>query len=357
MRNKFIKIVNKESPKYIQVLGVKIPYSVIADKEKRTAKIAGFLTLTYYRDEVDGSIYIKCLGKNIILRECNKAKRYKMREKLDVETKKKIILNTLTKNIGYKFNLDNPQTFNEKIYWLKLYNEDSRITRCCDKYAVKDYITERIGPGYIVPTIATWDDPEQIDFDKLPDKFVLKVNWSSGYNIIVKDKQLIDQKAVKEKLKKWMRPYNNCYYSIFNWGYKDMKPVCYAEEYIEQIDGQVYDYKFYFSKGEFIYMFIATDRHGDKTLTYTFFDDKFEPLPFTYGNKPNANPIPDMPKNLNKMIELGKILADDFPFVRVDFYEIGEEIYIGEMTFYSGGGMLAINPVEWDKKLGDKIKI
>ena len=155
-----------------------------------------------------------------------------------------------------------------------------------------------------------------------------------------------------------MKPERNSYCDTFNWAYQDMKPVVYAEPYIEQTDGQVYDYKFYYSKGKFIYMFIATDRHKDRSLTYTFFNDHFEPLPFTYGGKPNADPIPAMPKNLEKMVELGKKLAQPFTFVRVDFYEPGEnEFYLGEMTFYSGGGPLPFDPKVWDDTLGEKIQL
>ena len=282
---------------------------------------------------------------------------YMMGLALTEEKKKEILNDAFTRRVGYPINWENPQTMNEKIMWLKLNYQDPLITTCSDKFAVKDYVTETVGSKYVVPTIASWSDPDDIDFDSLPNQFVLKVNWSSGYNIIVKDKSKLNIEETKKQLKKWIKPDRNSYYQFFNWGYKHMKPVIYAEEYLEQIAGQVYDYKLYYSNGEFIFMFIATDRHGENTLTYTFFDENLQHIPCEYGNKHNANPLPKMPKNLDKMMEIAKKLAKPFPFVRVDFYEIGDEIYLGEMTFYSGGGLLPFDPPEWDYKLGSKIQL
>ena len=288
-----------------------------------------------------------------------KKEHYNMGILLTEAKKKEILKENFLNRVGYELNLDNPKSFNEKIMWSKLYYQNPLITQCCDKFAVKDYVTDTIGEEYIVKTIGQWDKPEDIDFDKLPNQFALKVNWSSGYNIIVKDKSKLDIPDTLRKLNLWTKPDRNAYYQFFNWGFKHVKPVIYAEEYLEQVDGQVYDYKFYYSYGKFLYMFIATERNNkDKSLTYTFYDENFQPLPFTYGHKPNADPVPEMPKNLERMLEAGRRLAEPFPFVRVDFYELNEkEFYLGEMTFYSGGGTLSFDPVEWDRKLGDKISL
>ena len=236
---------------------------------------------------------------------------YNMRDQLTEAKKMEILEEVFFRKHGYRPNMDNPQTFSEKIMWLKLYYQDPLITTCSDKFAVKDYVTEHIGEQYIVPTIASWESPRDIDFDALPDKFVLKVNWSSGYNIIVKDKSKIDKEEIIEQLEMWMRPASNSYYEFFNWGYKHMKPVIYAEKYIEQVAGQVYDYKFYICNGKFEYMFIATER-TTTGVTYTFFDKELKHLPFIYGHKPNANPLPKMPVNVQKMIELAEKLAKPF---------------------------------------------
>lgn len=275
---------------------------------------------------------------------------------LDEQKKREILEEAFLNRVGYRLNLDNPQTMNEKIMWLKLNYQDPLITKCADKYAVKDYVKDTIGEEYIVKTLGAWNSADEIDFDKLPNQFVLKVNWSSGYNIIVKDKSQLDIKQTREQIKKWMKPDRNAYYQYFNWGYKYMKPVVYAEEYLDQIDGQVYDYKFFFCNGSFEFMFIATDRKNDDQLTHDFFDSDFNLLPFTYGDRKHAKQL-EKPQNYEKMIEMAKKLAEPFPFVRVDFYEIGDKIYLGEMTFYPGGGLLPFSPNEWDYKMGDKIKL
>ena len=210
-----------------------------------------------------------------------KKEHYNMGILLTEKKKKQILKTHFEKRVGYELNIDAPQTFNEKIMWSKLYYQDPLITKCCDKFAVKDYVAETIGPQYAVKTIAQWDDPDDIDFDALPDRFVLKVNWSSGYNIICTDKSKLDIPDTIRKLKLWMRPDRNAYYQFFNWGFKHMKPVVYAEEYIEQADGQVYDYKFFMFGGEMKMMFIATDRTGVHQLTHDFFDRDFQPLSFT----------------------------------------------------------------------------
>lgn len=286
-----------------------------------------------------------------------KKEHYNLGILLNEEKKKEILKEAFKKRVGYELNFDNPQTMNEKIMWLKLYYQDPLITKCCDKYAVKDYVAQTIGEEYVVPTIAKYNSPDEIDFNKLPEQFVLKVNWSSGYNIIVPDKSKIDQEAVKKQLKNWIKPDRNAYFQYFNWGYKHMKPVVYAEKYIEQIDGQVYDYKFFICNGKFEFMLIATDRNNDETLTHDFFDNHFNWLDLTYGSLKHANPLPAKPKNFEKMIKLAETLAIPFPFVRIDFYEIGNKIYLGEMTFYPAGGLKPFIPNEWDYKFGAKIKL
>ena len=276
---------------------------------------------------------------------------------LNEEKKKEILQDTFLKRVGYDLDFENPQTMNAKIMWMKLYYQNPLITKCCDKYSVKDYVKEVIGEEYIVPTIAVWDKPEDIDFDMLPNQFVLKVNWSSGYNIIVKDKNSLDKEDTIRKLKRWMTPDRNAYYQYFNWGFKHMKPVVYAEKYLEQINGQVYDYKFFMCDGKMQFMLIATDRHNDDTLTHDFFDKDFNYLPLTYGELKHADPVPSKPKCFDKMVELAEKLSKPFPFVRIDFYEVGSSIALGEMTFYPAGGLKPFYPEKWDYELGSKINL
>lgn len=356
----FLKKEFFNGKKYLKFGPLRVPYQTDRTAEIRKVMF-GPITLSYRYEEDTGMIYVRLLWWEVPIRAANPSRRlehYKLRGKLDNDTCRKILREELTPLLGYEPDLDNPKTFNEKINWLKLHDHNPLITTCCDKYALKKYASEMIGEQYILPVLGVWKSGKEIDFDALPNQFALKVNWSSGFNIIVKDKSKLDIPAVRRQIDKWMEPRRNSYYDTFNWGYRDMQPVAFAEPYIEQSDGQVYDYKFYYSNGEFLYMFIATERHTDSVLTYTFFDDQFRRLPFTYGKKPNASPIPAMPHNLEKMVEIGRKLAEPFSFVRVDFYEIDEkEFYLGEMTFYSGGGTLPFDPIEWDARLGKKINI
>ncbi len=282
-----------------------------------------------------------------------KKEHYEMGALLTEKKMVEILKENFRNRVGYELNLENPRTFNEKVMWSKLYYQDPLITKCCDKFAVKEYVRDTIGEEYFVPNLGQWSDPEDIDFDALPDRFVLKVNWSSGYNIIVTDKSKLNIPETRATLKRWIRPERNSYYQFFNWGYKHMKPVIYAEEYLEQINGQVYDYKFFTFSGEVKTLFIATDRTTDAPLNFDFFDREYNHLPLTYGGTHHADPLPAKPKHYDKMIELAEKLAKPFPFVRVDFFEVGDRIYLGEMTFYSGGGLLSFEPIDWDYQFGE----
>lgn len=346
---------------YIKMGPIKIPYQIKTQEEKKIFQIGGikipFTTITkdgqkYYR-LFFLTLRLPFLDKYFI----NQAKvNYMMRQQLTDEKIRQVATAIFQEKLGYMPDLDNPRSMNEKIFWMKLNYHNPLVTTCCDKFAVKDYVTEKLGEGYVVPTLASWENPDKIDFDALPDQFVLKVNWSSGYNIIVKDKSQLNTREAIQKIKHWMEPEQNSYFQTFNWGYKNMKPMAYAETYMEQFDGQLYDYKFYCCNGQVKFLFIATDRHKDGQLTYTFFDPDFNQLPFTYGNRRTAEGL-QKPKFFQEMIHCAQILSQPFPFVRVDFYETGDKIFIGEMTFYSGGGILPFNPEEWDYKLGDYIEL
>lgn len=277
--------------------------------------------------------------------------------KLTDSKKKEILSEIFKRRLGYGISWKEPRTFNSKIMWLKLNYQNPLITRCSDKFAVKDYVDEVIGEGHVVSTIDWWTDPDDIDFEKLPDRFVLKVNWSSGFNIIVKDKSEIDEEKIRKQLRVWTRSSQNSYYQMFNWGYKYMSPVIYAEEYISEVGDseQVFDYKFFCYDGVCKNMFITTDRFSNKT--YNWFDRDFNELPFTYGNAGKTPGGVEKPKHYEEMVSYAEQLAKPFPFVRVDFYEIGDKVMVGEMTFYSGGGILQFKPRLWDIELGKLINL
>lgn len=346
---------------YLKLGPIRIPYKIKSDGEKKTFHIFGiripFSTITkngqkYYR-LFFLTLRLPFLDKYFI----NQSKaNYMMRQQLTDEKVRQIAVSIFQEKLGYTPDLDNPRSMNEKIFWMKLNYHNPLVTTCCDKFAVKDYVTEKLGPGYVVPTIASWENPDDIDFDTLPDQFVLKVNWSSGYNIIVRDKTQLDPDETIKKLRFWMEPQQNSYFQTFNWGYKNMKPVAYAETYMEQFRGQLYDYKFYCCNGKVKFLFIATDRQRDGKLTYTFYDPDFNRLPLTYGGRASVEGL-EKPRFYEEMIRCAEILSEPFPFVRVDFYETGDKIFVGEMTFYSGGGILPFKPEEWDYKLGGLIPL
>lgn len=272
--------------------------------------------------------------------------------------KEALLSKIFEKQHGYKINFRDPQTFNEKLMWMKLYYQEPLITKCCDKFAVKDYVTRMVGEEYVVPTIKSWTNAGQINFDELPERFVLKVNWSSGYLKIVKNKAELDVDATRRQFASWIKPYRNSYYQTLNWGYKEMPPIIFAEEYIEQADEQVYDYKFFCFKGRVDSLFIATDRQDKKKpTTFDFYDADFNPLDITYGGHAHVATPHEKPKNFEKMKEIAAKLSAPFPFVRVDFYDLGDRVFVGEMTFYSGGALLSFEPFEWDQKYGAMISL
>lgn len=277
------------------------------------------------------------------------AKRFS--DELSTEDKEYLLSVLLGRVVDYKPDLKNPQTLSEKLQWLKLHYHQPLLTQCADKYAVREYVAEKIGEQYLIPLLGVWDKPEDIDFEALPDQFVLKVNWGSGQNIIVKDKSKLNKSEVLKKLKKWTRREQNHYYYGFEWAYKDIQPKIIAEKYIEQLDGQVFDYKFKCFNGEPAAVLLCKDR-GEKVV-YEDYDLDWQPCQFeamsTKGNSAK-------PENLQEMVALAAKLSVGFPFVRVDFYNIDGQIFFGELTFYPGCGYNSYF-YEWDMKFGQMIKL
>ncbi len=254
------------------------------------------------------------------------------------------------RSLGYKLNLDNPQTFNEKIQWLKHNYRDPLLTKCADKYAVREYVKEKIGEEFLIPLLGVWNNPNEIDFESLPNQFVLKVNWGSGQNIIVKDKSELNIEETKTKLQEWMMPRNNHYFMGLEWCYKNIEPKIIAEKYIEQMDGKLIDYKFFCNWGVPKFLFLAIDRFID--TKFNFYDLDWNLLPVKNHYENCTQNIPK-PKNYEEMLELSKKLSTDFPLVRVDLFEIEDKIYFGELTFYHFNGNEAFEPIVWDYKFGE----
>lgn len=260
-------------------------------------------------------------------------------------------------SLGYSLNLKDPKTYNEKLQWLKLYDRNPKYTIMVDKYAAKKYVENIIGSQYIIPTIGIWDNPEDIIWDQLPDKFVLKATHDSGGIVICKDKETLNKNKAIKVLKKSLN--SSFYYHNREWPYKDVPRKIIAEKYIEsnQSNGDLPDYKFFCFDGVVKAMFIATDRSKGKLATrFDFFDENFNHLPFTNGH-PNAEIMPTKPLMFEEMKVLASKLSKGVPQLRVDFYEVNGQIYFGELTFFHWSGLKPFVPEEWDYKFGEWIKL
>lgn len=260
--------------------------------------------------------------------------------------------------IGKRLNLKNPKTFNEKLQWLKLHDRNPEYTTMVDKVEAKKWVAERIGEQYIIPTLGVWDRAEDIDFDALPDQFVLKTNHDSGGVVVCKDKNKLDRNLTGKKMARSLK--RDFYAYGREWPYKNVPHKILAEQFIPcddpRYDNDLPDYKFMCFDGKVECCFVCTDRHSEDGVRITFFDRDWKRMPFVRHYSASDKEIP-RPKNLEKMIELAENLSTGMTFVRVDFYEVGDTIYFGEMTFYPGSGFEEFSPEKWDYKLGKLIKL
>lgn len=257
------------------------------------------------------------------------------------------------KQTGKELNLDNPQTYNEKIQWLKLYDSTSLKTRLADKYLVREWVKEKIGEEYLIPLLGVWDYFEDINFDKLPNKFVLKANHGCGWNIIVKDKNKFDKKEAKAKFDKWMNT-NFAFVNGFELHYKDIKPKIIAEEYIESKNGDLYDYKVFCFNGKPHYILIVWNRINSSKATRAFFDTYWNIQGFTFDCPLQEHVEFKKPENLQDLLSISSKLSAGFCHARIDFYKLdNEKIKFGEITFTSTSGICKWNPEKYDRILGD----
>lgn len=259
------------------------------------------------------------------------------------------------KRIGRKLNLDNPKSFNEKLQWLKLYDRNCDYVKLVDKYLVKEYLSRKIGEKYVIPTIGVWDCVDQIDFDALPNQFVLKCTHDSGGVIVCKDKRTFDVDKAKKTLKKSLR--RDYFYHGREWPYKKVKRRVIAEQYMVDDSGyELKDYKLMCFNGQVKCSFTCSNRTCKGGLYVNFYDKNWIPMPFERHYPKNPKEI-DKPISYDKMVELAEVLSKGIPFVRIDFYEIEGNPYVGELTFYPGSGFEEFIPEEWDDILGDWIDL
>jgi len=255
--------------------------------------------------------------------------------------------------MGKRLNLKNPRTFNEKLQWLKLHNRKPEYTRMVDKYEAKKYVAEKIGEEYIIPTLGVWERFDDIDFDSLPDQFVLKCTHDSGGLVIVKNKSKLDRDAARNVIERCLK--KQYYLQNREWPYKNVKPRIIAEKYmVDAISAELRDYKFFAFNGSVELMFIATDRGTD--TRFDFYDSEFQHLSIVNGY-PNASKEIGKPANFEKMKLLAGQLSVGIPHLRVDFYEVNGKVYFGELTFFHWSGMVPFEPESWDLKLGELIDL
>ncbi len=254
-----------------------------------------------------------------------------------------------------KLNLRNPKRFNEKLQWLKLYNRRPEYTVMVDKYLVRDYIKEKIGEQYLIPLLGVWDNVDDIDFDALPDKFVIKCNHNPGDGMyICTDKSKMDIEKVKAGLKRGLE--QDYYLCDREWPYKNVPHKIVAEEFmIDNKTEELMDYKFFCFNGKPEIILVCLERFSKDGLKENFYDVNWNLLNLKRPSHPNSKKQVEKPKKFDEMIDIAEKLSKGMPFARIDLYDINDEIFFGEITFFPATGTQGFEPDEIDFKLGEKI--
>lgn len=260
--------------------------------------------------------------------------------------------------MGYRLNLDTPKTFSEKLQWLKLHNKDPKYTPLVDKYEVKGYVGCMLGDSYVIPTINVWDTPDQIKWDELPERFVLKTTHGGGSSgvIICKDKTQLKKGTATHSLEESLK--QDIYKTFREWPYKNVRKQILAEKYMEQEDGsELIDYKFFCFHGspEFLYVRHTDKKSGKKSLCFVTKD--WELASFRRKDDAPVSELPPKPLLFDEMMKIAKRLSSEFPFVRVDLYTINKQVYFSELTFYPSSGLLPFDSYESDRKIGDLLDL
>ncbi len=266
-----------------------------------------------------------------------------------------------------KLDLKNPKGFNEKLQWLKLNDRNPRYTDLVDKIEAKKIVGDLIGQQYIIPTLGTWDRFDDIDWDQLPNQFVLKTNHDSGGLYICRNKADLDIEKARRIINKSLK--RNFFYLGREWPYKNVRPRILAEKYMSEqdfADGEegkttlelgLTDYKFYCFNGEPKFLYISKGLEDHSTALMTFLDMDWKLTPYQRSDFPGFTEVPEKPAHFDEMAKLSSVLAKDIPFVRVDFYEIRGQVYFSEMTFSPSSGFAQFSPIEWENRIGDWIRL
>lgn len=257
--------------------------------------------------------------------------------------------------MGCKLNLDKPTSFNEKLQWLKAYDKNPEYIKLVDKYSAREYIREKLGEEYLIPLLGVYNSFDEIDFNNLPDQFVLKPNHTSGNIYICKDKSKIDYIKLKKEIDMWLK--REYFWIHREWPYKNVKPRIMCEQYMVDESGtELKDYKFMCFNGKVKCSFVCLNRHLPTGLNVDFYDMDWNPMPFE-RHYPRSGTIILKPKTFDKMVRFAEKLSKDIPFVRVDFYEINGQLYFGELTFSPGSGYEEFTPESYDYLLGSWLEL
>ncbi len=257
--------------------------------------------------------------------------------------------------VGYPLNLDNPRTFNEKMQWLKIHDRKDIYSTMVDKCLAKDYVSKKIGNDVIIPSLCIWDDVKDVDFDKLPNQFVIKCNHNSGLGMcICTDKTKANKQQIKINLSKGLR--QDYYLKGREWPYKNIRRRILAEKYmVDESKKELKDYKVFCFNGK--PEFIQVDFGRFSVHERKVYSTKWECLGFSSLYPPNTSREIDRPTCLRRMLEISEELSKGIPFIRVDMYVIDNRVYFGEMTLYHGSGFEPFYPDGWDLKLGDLLDL
>lgn len=258
--------------------------------------------------------------------------------------------------MGYDLDLDDPKTLNEKLQWLKLYDQRPEYTTMVDKYAAKQWIADRIGGGYVIPTLGVWDHFDDIDLDALPESFVLKCTHDSGSIVLVPDKAKMDKAAARKKLEKGLR--TDYYFTSKEWPYKNVPRRIIAEPFLHDPEHpDLIDYKIYTYGGKPVYFMYSVGEAQHNVKNHKF-DTHLRSIDHLFKDTPaiSAEDI-RLPDNMPQMLSIAQTLCKGTQHLRVDMYNISGKIYVGELTFYSNSGFINIRSKEYSRFLADLIDI
>ncbi len=306
-------------------------------------KIRGYLAI--------GGIDMLLFKAEDLILHTNNKQRYQQKIIMAAETSEypSLLQSLYQISHGGGIDLDNPRTFNEKIWWSKIFDATPLKTRLADKYLVRNWIKEKIGEEYLVPLIGVWDQFDDIDFSKLPERFVLKCNHGSGMNIIVEDKSKLDLKKAKKQMDEWMQINFACF--SMEMQYRDIPHKIIAEELLDETEG-LKDYRFYCFSGKpyqvWVDLYSGTPNH-----LRSIYDMEWNKIDLRCTWPDGGCELAKRPGNFEKMKRFASILSKEFSFVRIDFFEVNGKVYMGEMTFTPMSGIGKFDPAEWDLKLGE----